>query len=1545
MDDLDCVKDEGFLEPNTKLSRGRRERTSISRSCRSLETPPASDEAVFAWYQIQEMRCRNFEFQNGQVTYLAVNRTNKSSKPAHSVGKSSPAQSVKAALEHTKMLKNRRVQAEMRGPVFVSPIQNERKMASPQQICAALMQANANHVAITPPGKKKKGEASAQQTTRILIGNVGLSSSQQQCMVSMVCGLAQARAQRLLAEKGARVQVANPSCTFESIPSDILHTLSDSDSVLVATTTESFFASTPLSTDEHDVLRVMTTIAAKELKYSAISNIVPQSTSHVRAACDRVVSAKDGSRLWFALVLLVWMATSDPRLHPLLEESGAYDFDFAISDALTRYAKILIGNRARREFDTFSEAVEKLALCKKVDLEVLNGSTDCAWDERVVDRVTEAAPDLELNEIATVVQAVQNTIKSRKSRRSTASAEMPKAPSAKKVCKESSNISTRTDVEEESENEGDDASMDTDPIESSEGGDKKQAPQSSCYTGASDVREFEKYFCHFMSTMGLEYSCSLKHIASDSLSATQQSAIAIVTSQLKVSDVMPTDEVKELSIKAAMNTRNAVAAMLVQKAETCPLIVNWKLQNFSDSKNFEFVGINSNTKPPIFLIGRLPPKELQPCEQSSKVAWCCASLRAKTVSAENGRGNAYCNASESIAWKGWALDDADEEPSQKQTHRGERVAAFCSNRPLPTRASGLARSVLTVAAKLPVSVDALNCISDVAEDLVRSATENIEQSNRSLHSGNVHYDEKTLDRRLPPLYPSNAIACGMHILESTRFLHSQTASHQNMVVVPLCPHSEKVLPLINPDDKPSAMLIVHDLKFDDDPSEHLSATPNIVHSVSTNDGVKTVLPLPVVEKPCVVSMTLIADCPISIPSCVRLLAKKIVDSERYQPKLLLQIRSLILFAGIQCHTVNEHGRVACSKDMNNSIENTSKIKLPDNHRCPSSTIFQSFVVGHCNVPEQFNGTLWQGSYGAAYDCGSVASIGFNAKHAIADDRLPAPPIYMSQEQVDEFTKELAALSIHYKKFLGRGTNSPQHFVFPTPSELWGLTRAVTPGVHFAATHLCDAFRELRAESGTHTHDTVMSIQALPFSPLTEAISPIVRNDQWTGFRVPAKRGTTFQADETVKNASILNSPLLNACRSTMLHAGSCMGENIYTNTQVVEIACTQIGLYAKLIAYLSTPESSPDQPTDFDCISYAVAMDALHESIDAVFSDERVKEEETWKSALVFDVLVLLNVCAPTNFNVGEHCILEVFAAAPSAARIGCARASTISQVVNTCGLTSEHEQQARHYWSRLGDKSELGFWKETADLVCDVCAAASSFESGFEIITKAANTFEKWVRGLWKLHSEDGKTVPGAWSPLHYVESPETMCAADVLNVFVDRKEPCAPQKNREQQRGALFGLANNAFNQVLTLLASSHIEHTVAQHARNEGNMCIRHSCCALKVESNGDKPKSKSTSPVHSDNDWECFGTLKAKEIQAERQVRAWEINNRLLFHVTKHIHYKTHTSGQTRGSVNSYKKNEKKTEERALSGAMAWHETAEGIRLLSDRAKKAWEGFSQ
>jgi hypothetical protein len=312
-------------------------------------------------------------------------------------------------------------------------------------------------------------------------------------------------------------------------------------------------------------------------------------------------------------------------------------------------------------------------------------------------------------------------------------------------------------------------------------------------------------------------------------------------------------------------------------------------------------------------------------------------------------------------------------------------------------------------------------------------------------------------------------------------------------------------------------------------------------------------------------------------------------------------------------------------------------------------------------------------------------------------------------------------------------------------------------------------------------------------------------------------------------------------------------------------------------------------------------MRLLHSSIDIIHSSKDGREIESWRASLAFDAMVLLNVMAPMRFEISDDVILKAYSMAPISAVFH--RARCLEQVQE---IDREAIEEARRYWSRMGDIDDPnGFWANTVEFVKTVHDRATTLSNSIEQMQAFSVVLEKWVRSIWKLHSADGVSAPGAWSPLHSCPSPEAMTSFDVKGVFVDR-ERLEGNANRTRQRGAIFGLDYNALTQVLTTLNASHLPDTIVNHARNEGSICLRPSCNALKRDCHGNRPTAKSTSATYEDNNFEVSGEIHAREESARRQTAAWRKNNELIFRVSKFKHYKPGFSGSTRGSTISHDK---------------------------------------
>ena len=531
------------------------------------------------------------------------------------------------------------------------------------------------------------------------------------------------------------------------------------------------------------------------------------------------------------------------------------------------------------------------------------------------------------------------------------------------------------------------------------------------------------------------------------------------------------------------------------------------------------------------------------------------------------------------------------------------------------------------------------------------------------------------------------------------------------------------------------------------------------------------------------------------------------------------------------------------------------------------------------MPCSFANSAFYGCYGSGYECGVVAAVGNSAKNVCSDGRMPVKPTNISQEQMDRFCVELGNRVLVPK-------DEREFAVVPT--ELWGLPRSLIPGVHVAVDDLASAFETLRPMAHDKGEDIVMSVQALPFSPFSEAVAPVVSQPSkpWRGFRMPNRpnRGWSFhQADATLEATSLLSSSMLRNTRVKITQAADNLYETADANFASVLVFASQIGVLAKT---LQTLVEGPDALTTLD-----TAMERLRYKGEA-FHHGRV--ESVCQAAIVADVLVLVNSCAPLETRLAEAVIHKAYALAPAAV-----------YAKGACGLADVLKDRAaladaNRYWRAL---TQTPHWPAFKRLVALATEDGARYGRTYEEAQEHGRVLDAWVRSLWHVakHSVADACIP-ATSPFFGRASPAAVTSGDVLPCWIDR--PKNGDARRRLQRGSPVGLSFSSPCQILALLAgASTIPLIVVQWVRNEGNTLLRVTCSALKATTI--KPSAKSTSPVSSDSDSEAFGSFAAKLTQAKLQEEAWRQNNDLLFELVR-FSFSIGSTAKNSGSIANFEK---------------------------------------
>ena len=1493
-------------------------------------------------------------------------------KQSHSAGIKPKLPSVPDANQKTAeaLLKKKRRRMYIQEPPFLTP-DVEAIIPCVSSVLSSAFRCNANHVAVGRVQKDGSSVWHLQQTTRVPIGGPVVASAVQQMNNRIVVGLAAGMAARSCTDK---VTIARPECTFHPSPKEAVEWVREckdgSENLIWAMHCRHIAGVAPRSLNPGDLLATMIEIARKELHEHLISAVVPQSTRHLEMVCTYICKAKDGSRVWFCLQLLVWMVSGDFRMHSILENHGITDFDYANALTLVIYAASLVTNRARQNVDLLKKLVENMTSDGLHSVDEVEKMQE-AWTDMGEWTSTVATSDINmsLDNMALIGQAHNNKVCARsKTQRvnggtSTAGRSYARSGVSGKgsvdppLEKDNEAVSNAMVVADDQESSAPTAE------EESESGSKRdrkrRSPKSLTLSGANRIRDFELFLCHFQLAKACDYmedsesasavpmpNCSLTHFVSDRADASASRAQAILQWQMKntgltdelLSHMSMAEDLKNASTEAALHTRKLIMSLLKNDESSCPVLSRWSVFNRT------YVGLGHRpTGGTLYALTAKPPAVLQSEDESSCVMWCKSFMKAKDTCKTNDSvpPDAAVGLIEALS----EVDDGEPKHSYNTKNNAKKLRLFSwlNMDVSSSTATGMTRSVFVLKATIPIGTQTFHAIKSVCNEIINMKDVDAENKNERNLGEMLVESECSLSTRTPVCLPANPFVVGFNISEGIRFSYANIAKEQAMCLVSFTTGSKvppRVPKLINPNHRPWAMLHVVDINFDPvyyegcESGLEKRASQTSCNTPTFLDGGRTVL-----ETDVNVSISVCADSPIPVTKAVACIAEEAARQHRSLDFVerhgadgchrgVFQLRAVLFMAGVQCHTVNTFGNACASRNTNTSIENTSRVVDPDNHRLLNSTVYQAYVSGNSNVEPQFHGTVWHGAYGSVFDCGTVASVGQRAKNIVSDDRLPVRPLVIDQDQFADMSRRFSHFT--FTRVVSSKWDYKKRFA-KVPEECWGLPRYLIAGMHTALASLCDAYTFLRKASGTENNDTVMSIQVLPFSPFTEAVPPLFKNARWNSFRrdtvspsIPM-HSSTHQPDATLPEASVMNTTLLDGCRVQDTQTIDNIFENCNTNVSVVLLVASIVDTVARTILQLEGGEIRNDSYTT------ERAMQSLYSVLEEVHSDEHVRLPR-WKSVLAFDALVLFNVLAPQTFGISEYVVLRAYSIAPGAV----AQNDAVRRLRDVPGISHQDISEALEYWSRLKRRGDShSFWDSTVDLVCCVRRCGTTFSNSISDMRRVAGTLEKWVRSIWHLHSPDGASPPGMWSPLHCCKHPSLMRSLDVVGVYVDRDK--VPQMNRKVQRGALFGIDYSALNQVLCLLNASRLPDVIVNYARNEGSICLRTSCNALKTDTNGNKPSMKSTSATYDDNDFEASGDREAREESARRQTEAWRKNNELLFEMTKYSHYKEDYSGSMRGSINSKLQREQNETEMQDKRTGSIHSSSSHFQKMRDAAK--------
>lgn len=1403
-------------------------------------------------------------------------------------------------LAHLKDLKSQNYTAEFEFASYVTPRVAERSGLSARNRLNGSLRDHSNAVALV--GKSAPTKQSNLQISRIPIGSVGTSELAYQFTTLMVLDLATEFA-AVLSPNGIRDPRA--SCAFTGRDARAMSNRRDESTFVMAHHANELLEDAPRFLTPSSFLERIRALARAELDTSEISRIVAQTTDHLRYTCSRIASSdetSDGSMTWFGFSLIIYLAT-DMRLHVVLERWGLTEYDLAVAHAMLNYARQLVGNRSRESMSKLEQGETERAK-RKLD------STEQLWkvsSERFVDDDLSSVSDEEEKDDDDASSMDQSDA----SGPSTALLSSPPPPKAEVVNLADVAVATRIVCTQELARKSrriDAEAPGSSSFESPKSNTRGRG-DGSVVSGAPKVKAILEFLhLHFLQDNGF-----LTHLYSDTTESTRSASLHVLEWQLKSKNINPdlrnpfTETLFHAAQSCAEQTRSNLLPVIEQAPHESPSIVSWS--DASGDSPVTYTGVlrrprrdaDKHATGSTRLLVCSAPVVAQPLASAkTTVVWSAASATSlatdETCLAVDGVVEAFrlklrLAASRShidASVRCNALQDKIRRMSTELLGPGE---------------TGITRSTLVFDALVPVNSEVLRAALAVGTDMVNEhtkvcneASSRTTRANKAIYSCAATSDVGVprpiaIHTPLPSVTPSNVFTIGMYLLECARTAYNQIAPKQSLLAVPIAPESiPKSLEsmdakAVHPKTRPWCFLNVHDIKFQARNPQRLLERTRSMEDVDADDAP----PAHVQRLATHVSISVCGDRALDVPTALRLItqvasdALKTTDADGIASRLSLlrQWRSICYAGGIQCCTFHQFSNSVASREMNTKIEGTNKIEAPDNHYLAFPTLYQAYVVGHTNLPVMFEGTPWCDTYGAGYECGSIASVGINGRSCVSDFRNAAFSL-MDQTQVDRLCEKLGL----------RGAvpcaDGKTHLRVPM-GYLGGLPRIMLPGVHAALNGLSAAFELLdRVVASQQCGDTRSSIQVLPFSPFTQAVSPVVSaGANGMDFRDNARKSTgkgvadPCPATEhprplrTLRQDSILGSELM---QSVCVKLVSTRTDNMY---ETIEPAIASVLVFASQLVEIATKIATEVTGASHEDLKCADCLNHLRrEAIAFVHSRNGEDREDACFDActavLVVDALVLFNCIFPLRFDVGEPCLLKALERAPNAVLKGQARC------LSALALEASDADRAdlKHFVDRIFDDAPGGTWALLCQFLCMVSTHGRTFDNTAAELRVCARCVELLGQAAWLVHSEDGTSPPKKWSPLHCRTAPDKVEGPDLCCVWVDRPTNCQP--NRRMQRGAVLGLPNSGPQQVLMLLTGAFLDDVRVQYVRNEGNMCLRMSACALK-ETEGVRLSAKSTCPVYSDNDDETFGTLEAKEVQAKRQVAAWRANNELIFEV--------------------------------------------------------------
>lgn len=851
---------------------------------------------------------------------------------------------LKRRIPHIISLHSRSVDAANREASFLTFEPSLPQLGS--QLVQAAVRSNSVRCSVV---NKESSQGGSLQTPRINFHGITTAWASQCSSVCIALGAA-----KYVSEHKHNVMLTNTSASTAITPSMLVAEASEASESsesftklrkgrMFLMTSTSRLLPHGLSTrlHNHSFLETMKGVARDELEMGVLSSFVTQRSDSLKNLCHHIVSNTDGVNVWSSWVLLCFML-GEPRLRRLVRRSSITDLEAATARVFQNYGRAEITRRARLDAN----------MEKKKNGRDKNAAVE---PDEFDDDEAEAHDDAE--------GAAQEA--------------QPQPSDADRA--EAKRIVTMV----ASISESDQAIM---------AAKKKRLSPGLLGVGNDPSSSFLNYWDAVMR------SCRYVYILKSLITQSKEQAAAAAAQNVSFQSrdesgsLLHHQLLMSISSESAIQSARLVSSLIVTPRTATPRLVVWRARCAPQYQTFKtHIGIarsvddGSHTS---IHACKLAPKALQPNHGHSNHSVCVWSRAVRNVTPKTeleslvpGVMEAHTHIASLNADRGHATGMSRHRVDQLRTKIQTYAKALARDGDSDVALSGVARGMIVLRCKLPVSASQVDAGEAMAEDVHKLATASKAGQSQSVSMPHQKTTSVLVDTEFtkgpePFATPCSNLGLGLQVNETVRVL-LKNRSHRGDPCRHTCAH---VTPSEMAEDTPDLLNL---------PSTLL---PIVDTSIDFLESPRGNAPLPdrceAALRTVAVTLTVSGDSPVRLPEVLRQFSKAVhqIQCQKDAFSLRLQARSLLLAGTARASEMNDLALATTSGAVNAAIASAKRLSLNDLNLHSMCTVFQVYRTGLSNLTESFTGTPWAGVYGAGFEIGSSGGIGIRASALTADKR-------------------------------------------------------------------------------------------------------------------------------------------------------------------------------------------------------------------------------------------------------------------------------------------------------------------------------------------------------------------------------------------------------------------------------------------------------------------------------------------------------------------------------------------------------------------------------